>query len=69
MASNSHSEFPELMTGVQARQFIGLTTTVWLEFLETDRLPKPVKVGTRFMWRKCDLSKWVRELKPAGMLG
>ena len=59
----SNSELPELLTGTESRQLAGMPAVTWLELLETGQLPKPVRVGGRFKWRRADILQWVRELK------
>lgn len=53
-------DYPELMTGAEARRYLGMIAPVWLELLETEQLPKPVRVHNRLKWRKTDLMAWVK---------
>lgn len=53
----------ELLTGCDARQLAGLPTATWLELIETGQIPKPVRIGERFMWRRADVLRWIREMK------
>ncbi len=58
---NPHA-LPELLLGGEARQLAGVTTAVWLELLETGKLPQPVQVGGRYKWRKTDILDWIESL-------
>ncbi|PAY16656.1 hypothetical protein CKO51_25435 [Rhodopirellula sp. SM50] len=61
------SSLPELLTGGQARQLAGISVVIWMELLETDRLPKPVRVAGRFKWRKSDVLDWINNLESVGV--
>ncbi len=57
------NQSPELLTGCEARKLAGLPTATWLELIETGQLPKPVRIGARYMWRRADVIQWIREMK------
>ncbi|TWT91657.1 helix-turn-helix domain-containing protein [Neorhodopirellula pilleata] len=57
----------ELLTGAEARRLSGVPTPTWLELLETGQLPDPVRVAGRYMWRREDILRWVREMKTSGV--
>lgn len=57
---------PELLTGQQSRKIAGLSTAVWMELMECGKLPRPVKVIDRYMWRRSDIIAWVAGLKSEG---
>lgn len=61
------ASLPELLTGGQARQLAGISVVIWMELLETDRLPKPVRVADRFKWRKSDVLNWINDLETVGV--
>lgn len=62
------SSFPELLTGAEARKLAGISTCIWLEMLETDMVPKPVKCGPRFKWRRADILSWIASMDTVGLL-
>lgn len=63
------STYPELLTGGESRQLIGFTAAVWMELLETEQLPKPVRVSGRLKWRKGELLAWVKQLRHVELCG
>ena len=52
-------DYPELLTGAESRQFLGMIPAIWMELLETEQLPKPVRIAGRLKWRKQDLAAWL----------
>jgi len=57
-------EYPELLTGAESRQFLGIIPAIWMELLETEQLPKPVRIANRLKWRKQDLVAWLVSREP-----
>lgn len=56
---------PQLLDGVQARKYVGLSRSGWFRALSAGRLPKPVFVeGSGERFRRVDLDKFVERLKP-----
>lgn len=55
---------PELMTGVEARRYLGMIPAVWMELLESEQLPRPVRIDRRLMWRRADLDQWIQSREP-----
>ena len=60
MQNKDSTQFPELLSGQEARELIGITWPVWEALLEGGELPKPVDVANRIKWRRDDLIEWVK---------
>lgn len=63
---------PELLSGSEARRYLGMIPAVWLELLETEQLPRPVRIHIgpdfcRHKWRKADLDRWIASRELAEM--
>jgi predicted DNA-binding transcriptional regulator AlpA len=58
------TDYPELLTGSESRQFLGMIPAIWMELLETEQLPKPVRIAGRLKWRRRDLVTWLQRREP-----
>ncbi|QDV11255.1 hypothetical protein CA51_11160 [Rosistilla oblonga] len=57
----------ELLTGAEVRQLVGVSAPIWMELIETQRVPHPVDVGGRLKWRRSDILEWVSSMKAVGI--
>jgi hypothetical protein len=56
---------PQLLDGVQARQYLGLSKSAWFRAKSAGLLPQAVFVeGAGDKYRRSDLDKFIERLKP-----
>lgn len=61
----SVSAVPQLLDGVQARRYVGLSKSAWFRAKSAGLLPRAVFVeGAGDRYRRADLDKFVERLKP-----
>lgn len=56
------SEYPELMTGKQVAEVLGIDLSTLWEWRGDPSFPKPVRTPGHPRWRKRDLRQWVERL-------
>ena len=53
------SRHPILLSAPEAATALGVSRAHFLQLHSSGRVPRPVRLGRRVLWRKAELSAWV----------
>lgn len=54
--------YPPALMGVdEAARYLGISRSHMYEQAVQGSVPPPIKIGTRSLWRRSDLDRWVEE--------
>ena len=46
----------------ELQRVVGIGRNKIYELIRQDKFPKPIKIGTKSLWKKSDVEKWVKSL-------
>ncbi len=63
-ASAGETPAPLLLSATQAARTLGVSRSHFYALHDSARVPSPVRLGSRVLWRRDDLARWVEACCP-----